>query len=261
MRSVCFGWALFCGLASQASASSSDEATHVSPRSDIEWVAIPAGKFAMGSENGGTDERGVHEVKVGKFLLMKAEVTVAQYRACVDAGACTVPDTGPVCNWGQVGRDGFPINCVDWPQALAFASWVGGRLPTEAEWEFAARSGGLEEPFPWGNTVPSCSRAILSDGGPGCGQNRTWAVCSKPAGNSKQGVCDLAGNVWEWVQDGYHFSYEGAPNDGSAWEEGASGRVVRGGGYDQSASYLRATNRMGRDASGRFPYVGFRVAR
>ena len=86
-------------------------------------------------------------------------------------------------------------------------------------------------------------------------------MCSKPAGNSSQGVCDLAGNVWEWVQDGYHDSYSGAPGDGSAWEGSASLRVLRGGSWFNSASSLRASDRFGLGPSFRNNRLGFRLAR
>ena len=187
--------------------------------------------------------------------------TVGQYRKCVEAGACTAPDTGTTCNWGQSGREDHPINCVDWNQAQAFAKWAGGRLPTGKEWTYAATSRGKSWKYPWGYEEATCSRAIMDDGGEGCGQNRTWPVCSKPAGNSKQGVCDLAGNVWEWVQDGLYETYSGAPGDGRAWEGGASYRVVRGGSWSNAASGLRASYRSGGVPTYRIYALGFRLAR
>ncbi len=230
----------------------------------IAWVRIPGGSFQMGSDAGESDEKPVHTVHVSSFELMKTEVTVGQYRKCVEAGACTAPNdksSATYCNWGYSGREDHPVNCVDWLQAQAFAKWAGGRLPTEAEWEYAARSGGESWTYPWGDEEATCSRAILSDGGNGCGEGRTWPVCSKPAGNSTHGVCDLAGNVWEWVQDGYHDSYSGAPGDGRAWEGGASDRVVRGGSWYIIASGLRASARMGVAPSFRLYALGFRLAR
>ena len=111
------------------------------------------------------------------------------------------------------------MNCLDWQQAVDFCAWAGGRLPSEAEWEYAARSGGPSSSYkyPWGNDAATCTYAVMDDGGYGCGTGRTWSVCSKPAGNTSQGLCDMSGNVWEWVEDWYHGDYTGAPTDGSAW--------------------------------------------
>ena len=232
-------------------------------KAGIEWIRIPGGSFRMGSKTGDSDERPDHRVTVKDFDLAKTEVTVAQYRACVRAGACSVPGTGAYCNWGDDSRDDHPVNCVDWDQARAFALWAGGRLPTEAEWEFAARSGGRARLFPWGNETASCKRAVMAGGGDGCGKNRTWSVCSKTLGNSVQGICDLTGNVWEWVEDCWHRNYEGAPSDGSAWTGNCAGayRVFRGGGWSERAANCLVTYRV-RNIPGRRRYnVGFRLAR
>ena len=232
----------------------------------IEWVRIPGGRFDMGSENGDDDERPVHAVDVSTFELARTEVTVAQYRACVDAGRCEAPDTGhDYCNWGVAGRDDHPVNCVDWNQARAFAAFVGGRLPSEAEWEYAARSGGRDQTYPWGDERATCERAVMEtdDGLNGCGKDRTWPVCSKLAGNSAQGLCDLAGNVGEWVEDCWHDSYDGAPADGGAWVDDCAGdsRVYRGGSWYYVAQSCRAAFRYWNTPSIRDYYLGFRPAR
>ena len=225
----------------------------------------------MGSSSGDRDERPVHRVNVQTFQLSRAEVTVAQYRACVQAGGCTAPQTGDGCNWSRSGADSDPINCVTWHQAAAFATWIGARLPSEAEWEFAARSRGKRWAFPWGSNSPTCNIAIFDDkitrapgsgGTDGCGRYSTWPVCSRPAGNSRQGVCDLAGSVWEWVADPYHGSYRGAPSTGRVWSGGdGSKRVARGGSWSSLGKHLRATNRYRKPASYQRYDVGFRVAR
>ena len=229
----------------------------------IEWVRIPGGSFNMGSEDGDSDEMPVHIVMVPTFEMGKTQVTVDQYRACVDAGACTAPSTSEWCNWGQSDRGKHPINCVDWNQAQAFATWAGGRLPSEAEWEYAARSGGGDCKYPWGDEDATCERAVMNDGsGYGCGRDSTWPVCSKLKGNTTHGLCDMAGNVWEWVQDWYHDSYNGAPTDGLAWESPTgSYRVFRGGSWRNSAGGVRAANRNDDDPRGRYDSLGFRLAR
>ncbi len=229
----------------------------------IEWVAIPGGTFMMGSDTGEADEQPVHEVTVPAFEMNRTEVTVAQYQACVDDVVCTEPDQdGSYCYWGDAGREDHPVNCVNWFQAVDFCSWMGGRLPSEAEWEYAARGGGQDITYPWGDDPASCTFAVMYDGGNGCGMNSTWAVCGKPAGNTAQGLCDMAGNVSEWVQDWYHSDYNGAPSDGSAWEDYIGfGRVIRDGGFGYHADALRAANRSYSTSSVRSLYRGFRCAR
>ena len=215
-----------------------------------EWVLIPGGSFNMGSNNGESDEKPVHRVTVRTFEMTKTQVTVEQYKACVDAGACTAPDTGGSCNWGQSDRGKHPINCVDWHQAQAYAKWAGGRLPSEAEWEYAARSGGRDWKYPWGNGNATCERAVMYDGDLGCGRESTWPVCSKPRGNTTHGLCDMAGNVWEWVQDWYHDSYKGAPTDGSAWEKPTGSiRVNRGGSWYRYAGTCGQRSQLRRSAA------------
>jgi formylglycine-generating enzyme required for sulfatase activity len=234
------------------------------PETGIEWVTISGGSFMMGSNDGVLDEKPVHRVRVPSFQMAKTEVTVAQYRACVEVGICSTPVIGWPCNWGENDRDDHPVNCVDWGQAGVFAIWVGGRLPSEAEWEFAARSGGKAIKYPWGNEKAICRRAVMDDGGNGCGKgNTTWSVCSKQAGNSAQGLCDLSGNVWEWTEDCWHGSYSSAPVDGSAWTTSCSGssRVNRGGSWNCDARDCRAAYRGGNSPGYRNRHIGFRPAR
>jgi formylglycine-generating enzyme required for sulfatase activity len=229
----------------------------------IDWVALPAGTFDMGSDVGEDDQLPVHRVRVEAFELSRSEVTLAQYRACVAAGACSEPGRGEACNWGLSGRDAHPVNCVDWNQATQFAAWAGGRLPSEAEWEYAARSAGRAQTYPWGEDNPSCGRVVMHDGvADGCGRGATWPVCSKPGGSSAQGVCDLIGNVREWVADGWHDSYAGAPADGSAWVDGAQPyRVSRGCSWNNDGPPCRADSRLPDEPDDRIEYLGFRVAR
>ena len=191
---------------------------------------------------------GIEWIDLGRFSISKTEVTVGQYRQCVEAGVCKPPADKSVnryCNWGHSGREDHPVNCVNWYQARVFAEWAGGRLPTGEEWTHAATSGGRSWDYPWGDEEATCGRAIMDDEGDGCGQDRTWPVCSKPAGNSTQGVCDLAGNVWEWTDD-----------------RAGSSRVYRGGGWGLPAPYLRASYRAAGDGPYKFDYrLGFRLVR
>jgi len=231
------------------------------------WVTLPGGTFQMGSMSGGPSEEPIHTVTVPGFEMLETEVTVSQYEACVnDGGACTAPSTSDTrCNWNDPGYEDHPVNCVNWQQAVDFCTWAGWRLPTEAEWEYAARSGGPSSSYryPWGTATATCMYAVMYDGGDGCGTGRTWPVCSKPAGNTVQGLCDMAGNVWEWVEDDWHGGYTGAPTDGSAWVWSPRGsyRVIRGGGFYDVAGSLRAANRNFDDPSGTPHALGFRCAR
>jgi formylglycine-generating enzyme len=229
------------------------------------WVRILGGEFKMGSPLS-PDEEPVHRVTVPTFEMLKTEVTVTQYATCVDASACTVPDESAYfCpedqNWGVSGQEGHPMNCVSWQQAVEFCTWMGGRLPTEAEWEYAARSGGQISPYPWGDEVATCAYAVMFEGGYGCNVGYTAVVCSKTAGNTDQGLCDMAGNVREWVQDAFHYSYDGAPTDGSAWEgPDDSDRVTRGGSGFCDWNGVRVASRWGDSPSGIYD-VGLRCAR
>jgi formylglycine-generating enzyme required for sulfatase activity len=171
--------------------------------------------------------------------LSRTEVTVGQYKACVDAGHCTPPDMGWSCNWGVPGRSCHPVNCVDWFLANKFAEWVGGRLPTDAEWVFAAY-GAEGRSYPWGAEIHGCDEAVYN----GCNCGHTCSVCSETAGNTPEGLCDMGGNVWEWAED----------SEGSF-------RVVRGGSWDFGAARLRVAGRGGNDPGLRDGRLGFRPAR
>ncbi|MBI5243582.1 MAG: formylglycine-generating enzyme family protein [Elusimicrobia bacterium] len=218
-------------------------------KAGIEWVRIPGGTFSMGTGNG--DEGPAHQVNMKTFQMAKSEVTNKQYRACVEAGACAPPSS-------YEGGDDQPVVNVDWNKAKAFSEWVGGRLPTEAEWEYAARSAGKDRKYPWGDGDATCERAVIS----GCSSGKAEPVCSKPRGNTQQGLCDMAGNVWEWVQDWYHNSYNGAPSDGSAWESPTgSFRVNRGGSWSHDAGDARAADRNNIAPGSRNVILGFRPSR
>ncbi len=237
-----------------------------------EMIPIPAGDFVMGcadAEVCGEDEVPVHRVAVPAFEVDSCEVTVAQYAGCVQAGGCTAPASySPQCNYGVTDRESHPVNCVTHDQARAFCAWAGKRLCTEAEWEKAARGGceryqDCEKDSPlwpwgaeWGAEGPSCGRAVYAS----CSCRGTCEAGTRPDGASPYGVLDMAGNVWEWVADTYHETYDAAPADGSAWEGGKE-RVFRGGSFLSPKGALRATNRSSMDPAQYTDAVGFRCCR
>ena len=241
---------------------------------ELDWVRLEGGIFMMGSD-AQPEAQPVHAVTVPTFELMRTEVTVAQYRACLEAGACPAYREALSCNLNHDDRDDHPINCVKWSDAQAFAAWAGGRLPTEAEWEYAARSGGQEQDYPWGDERPTCDRAIMVEplidpdmATPGCDRGTAWPVCSRPQGHSDQGVCDLVGNVYEWVEDEV-CPYGLSPTDGSAATcelVGEPPRTIlgrRGGSWFSGHETLNTWARSGIESGGSVgpSSTGFRLAR
>ncbi len=205
-----------------------------------------------------------HAVTVPSFQMTKTEITQKQYRICFEEGTCSaLGEASTNCVWNDPTREDHPANCLSWAQARTFCAFVGGRLPSEAEWEFAARSGGKDNPYPWGNAVPTCDFAIIAetDEVAGCGENRPWPVCSKPGGNTDQELCDMAGNVWEWIEDFWHQNYVDAPTDGSAWLESSLYRVARGGGYVQNDTFVSTRNRTFFTQLSTTTDIGFRCAK
>jgi len=228
-------------------------------KSGIDWIKLDGGRFEMGDKQLSFTQP-VHTVSIRPFEISKTEVTVKMYRRCVDDGACSDRNTGregyvryerenlersEYCNFNSTDRDDHPMNCVDWGDAQAFSKWIGARLCSEAEWEYAARSCGKEQKYPWGDEEATCERAVMIGSSESCGRRGTWAVCSKQQGNSEQGVCDLAGNVREWIGDCFHWDYQGAPVDGSAWLANTceDGVMARGGGGDFSSEALLSASR------------------
>jgi formylglycine-generating enzyme required for sulfatase activity len=211
-------------------------------------VVVRAGKFSMGSPEGdkdhSRDEGPQHEVTIAKpFAVGKTEVTFAEWDACVAAGGCQkAPDSG----WGRGDRPAINVSWDDAKQYVAWLSRITGkeyRLLSEAEWEYAARAG-TTTTYSWGDDIGKGNANC-----DGCGSqwdNRQTA----PVGSFKPnafGLHDMHGNVWEWVEDPWHDSYEGAPADGSPWvkDGDASRRVVRGGSWNNDPQSLRAADRGG----------------
>ncbi len=249
-------------------------------KAGIEWVRIPGGDFQMGTNDADVAwPKPVHKVSVKTFEMAKTLVTFKQYKACVAGGACTPAHTSDGTCFVYAGKawvkgnlpasaqgDNQPVVCLEIGQARDFAKWAGGRLPSESEWEYAARSGGKAQRYPWGDDAATCDKAVMDEGGDGCGRKTTWPVCSKTSGNTAHGLCDMAGNVWQWVEDSFHRSYAGAPTDGSAWVsgtdiQGENDVTKRGGSWRTDGGFLRASYRLACDPNHRHDYNGFRLAR
>ena len=262
-------------------------------------VPVPAGNFWMGCNNcaGSTvndascadDEYPYHEVYLDAYEIDKTEVTADHYAACESAGGCTPAGTqDPTCTWQKVGMGDHPINCATWDQVGEYCSWAGKRLCTEAEWEKAARgdcekNGGpsnckaQSRKYPWEEGTPGCELAVMNE----C-DGDTQNVCScSPKGDSPYGLCDMAGNVWEWVSDGYQKDYYCAdpaaadypdcqqcswPGSPQPWANppgpvDCSIRVYRGGSFGSFAAPLRVSERLYYDSSGSFGTLGGRCCR
>lgn len=165
------------------------------PAAGPRFVEIPAGTFQY---------QGTRQVSVQAFRLSDTDVTVAAYARCVALGQCKEPRVDTYCNWKRKGRDDHPINCVTWEQANAYCKWFSARLPSEQEWEYVATAGDEAREYPWGSLSPG-TRACWNGDGSELGGNRngTCPVGSHPAGDSKWGVHDMAGNVWQWTSSDY----------------------------------------------------------
>ena len=229
------------------------------------WWRFCGGTFDMGAADGEPDEAPPHPVKVRAFSIQQTEVTVGLYDRCVAEGVCLDPEALPDAPARCLDRGpDHPRGCLDREMAETFCAWADARLPSEAEWEFAARSGGEPRRYPWGETDPSCALAVLGyadlpapcepDGGPAL-------VCSRPDGVTDQGLCDMAGNIYEWVADAHHATYDGAPDDGFPWFWPDTGFwVLRGGGIS-SDEPVRTTNRTLHDPAFSYSGSGVRCAR
>jgi len=225
---------------------------------------VASGSFWMGCNTTvdsecQSDESPYHQVTLSGYYMDKTEVTQAEYKKCVDAGECDTPS----CDWDPTGTPNRPVVCVTWSQAGEYCVWAGKRLPTEAEWEKAAR-GTDGRKYPWGNETATCDYAVMYDGSWGCGTGSTWDVCGKsPAGDSPYGLCDMAGNVYEWVSDWYDSGYyTNSQASNPTGPVSGSYRVLRGGSFvDHDYYYLRASTRYDYSPSADYYYLGFRCVR
>jgi formylglycine-generating enzyme required for sulfatase activity/class 3 adenylate cyclase len=218
-----------------------------------EMTSLPGGSFAMGS-NDDSSEKPIHQVTIKPFAIGKYPVSVREWNACAGAKAC---------GFVAAGRDDAPVTNVSWSDAKQFVAWLAGvtrkayRLPSEAEWEYAAR-GGTQTKYWWGDQ--------LQPGLANCKNCSDVATAEQPikAGSFKPnpfGLYDMGGGVDQWVEDCWHKNYQGAPADGSPWVEGdCVSHVIRSGSWKNDARYVRPANRDSYDTNVRYPTHGFRVA-
>ena len=223
-------------------------------------VYVPAGEFWMGSDDSDPaardNEKPRHKVHVDAFWIDRTQVTNAQYRQCVEAGSCSPPTKVRSLTrenyYGNPEYDDYPVIHVSWHQARDYAEWVGGRLPTEAEWEKAAR-GTDGRIYPWGNDWDA-TRCNTTEGG----KRDTTPVGAYPQGASPYGALDMAGNVREWTQSLYH-EYPYDPDDGREDLDAGGRRVVRGGSFVSPRANARCALRSVGDRGGIWDFFGFRV--
>ncbi len=275
--------------AGAASARRSDAATSSGPAPEG-MLLVPAGAFTMGADHGGEeDERPAHQVTLAAFWLDRTEVTHEAYAACVAAKACGSSNTH-IASSTHAGPDALfsrptqPVNGVTWNDARAFCAWKGKRLPREAEFERACRGDDARR-FPWGNDAPTRERTVF---GRAYGAEGTDDVGAHPTGRGPYGHDDLAGNVWEWLEDEYDpIAYEregaaaGVPGtcaeimkalnqlraDGKQGFTGSNPipteceRGLRGGAYNYDGPGLRSTNRVHHPGRFRLVMTGFRCAK
>ena len=236
---------------------------------NIEFISIPAGSFVLSHRTRLYDEGDT--VTLAAFKLKTTPVTVAEFKKCVTAGACTAEhytdaalsvDTS--CNYGNLSRTNHPMNCVDWDGAKEYCAWIGGRLPTQEEWEYASTHNGtqhLDTMFPWGDNLPKhCVTAQYYFGHikKYCQGNAATPMSNAddyegtsdvslhtPAGDSPLGLVDMAGNVWEWTSS---LSLH-------------SGYIVRGGYWGLGAASMDVTYSVYDDPSDRSNGIGFRCAK
>ncbi|MBI9046260.1 MAG: SUMF1/EgtB/PvdO family nonheme iron enzyme [Anaerolineaceae bacterium] len=233
--------------------------TQISEKDGMVQVYVPAGEFEMGS-NMNNHEKPIHTVYLDAYWMDRTVVTNAMYARCVQAGACVNPKSNTSITrdhyYGNSEYDNYPVLYVDWFAAQDYCEWTGRRLPTEAEWEKAAR-GTDGRTYPWGEEIDK-SLANYHDY---TGDEDTTAVDSYPQGASPYGVLDMAGNVWEWVMDWYDDTYySSSPSGNPQGPSTGMQRILRGGAWGINYGYSRSAYRFREDPSGGYVNVGFRCA-
>jgi formylglycine-generating enzyme len=217
------------------------------------FVLVPAGEFIMGSDEGESYEGPVHTVYLDDFWIMRTEVTNREYGQCVAAGGCSAPDNS---RWDDPDYAEHPVTHVSWNQAHEYAEWMGGALPTEAQWEEACR-GTEGVTYPWGNSSPNSSLLNFYN------KNGTITpVGSYPDGASPYGVLYMAANVWEWTADWYDDEYyQHSPAQNPTGPSAGSSHVIRGGAFISiDDGWVRCASRYGGTAGYLINLNGFRLA-
>jgi formylglycine-generating enzyme required for sulfatase activity len=225
----------------------------------VPMAYVPASVFAMGNDRGSLDEQPIHPVNLDAFYIDKFEVTNGFYNACVEAEACQ-----PVKNKSSATRSSyydnrrytrFPVIFVDWNMAQTYCEWRDARLPTEAEWEKAAR-GGSNFTYPWGDN-PDCNLANYGN----CLGDTSGATIYD-LGQSRYGIYQMAGNVWEWVSDWYADDYyRSSPQDDPQGPDLGNEKVLRGGSWKDDYVEIRSVNRKAENPAHFSNLIGFRCAK
>ena len=231
--------------------------TMIREKDGMGMVYVPEGTFTMGSTDSDAayDESPVREVRLDAYWIDKYEVSNGQYQKCVNAGKCTKPRSTDSYTrssyYGKAEYDNYPVIYVSWHQAKAYCEWAGGSLPTEAQWEKAARGTDARK-YPWGDESPNSNLVNYGEI-----KGDTTAVGSYPRGASPYGAMDMAGNVWEWVLDWYG-PYDAAETNNPQGPGTGDYRVLRGGGWYSSSGGIRSANRRYLNPTITGDYIGFR---
>jgi formylglycine-generating enzyme required for sulfatase activity len=240
----------------------------IRPVDGMTMLYVPAGEFVMGSLDGDLDEQPIHTVYLDAYWIDSTEITNSMYELCVEAGVCTLPSK-TVSIWkrqyyGSTEFSNYPVNYIAWAQADTYCRWAGGQLPTEAEWEKAAR-GTDGRKYPWGddffkmNLVYGFSGRIITSDNPG-------AIFTKAAGSYMEGASpyramDMAGNVWEWVADWYAEGYYSVSlGSNPTGPDTGESHVLRGGSWHDDSKSARSANRESGAIISQGDTIGFRCA-